>query len=66
MHKASSWSKKKTRGIHAPPIWEEEAIKKEYKLVLEGNKIIDYCLFYSTVDGAWIDQKAQKLLGPLK
>ena len=37
-----------------------------HKLLLEGAKIIDYCLFNPTVEGAWIDQKVQnKLLGPL-
>ena len=35
-------------------------------MLLEGAKIIDYCLFNHTEEGALIDQKAQKLLGPLK
>ena len=34
------------------------------KLLLEGAKIIDFCLSNLTVEGAWIDQKAQKLFGP--
>ena len=48
------------------PLREEKAINKAHKLLLEGAKIIDYCLFNPTVEGTWIDQKAQKLLGPLK
>ena len=35
------------------------------QIALKGAKIIDYCLFNPSVEGAWIDQKAQKLLGTL-
>ena len=35
-------------------------------MLLEGAKIIDFCLFNPTVEGAWIDKKVQKLLGNLK
>ena len=41
------------------PLREEKSIKKAPKLLLEGAKIIDYCLFNPTVEGA-------KILGPLK
>ena len=44
-----------------PPLREEKAINKAHKLLLEGTKINDYCLFDPTVEGAW-----KKLLGPLK
>ena len=33
-------------------------------MLLEGAKIIDYCLFNHTVEGALIDQKAQKFWPP--
>ena len=61
----SNGSKKETRGSHGP-LSEEKAIYKAHKLLLEGTKIIDYCLFNPTVENAWIDQKAQKFFGPLK
>ena len=34
------------------PLREEKAINKAHKLLLEGTKIIDYCLFNPTVEGA--------------
>ena len=33
------------------PLRKEKAIKKVHNLLLEGAKIIDYCLFYPTVEG---------------
>ena len=41
----SSWSKKEARGSHAPPPEEGKS-----KLLSEGTKIIDYCLFTPTVE----------------
>ena len=38
----------------------EKATNKAHKLLSEGAKIIDYCLFNPTVEGE------QKLLGPHK
>ena len=35
-------------------------------MFLEGAEIIIYFLFNPTLEGAWIDQKVQKLLGPSK
>ena len=35
-----------------PPLREEKAINKAQKLLLEGAKIIYYCLFNPTVEGA--------------
>ena len=49
-----------------PPLKEEKSINKAPKLLLQGAKIIDSCLFNPTVEGAWMDQKTQILLGPLK
>ena len=43
------------------PLREEKTINKVHKLLLEGAKIIDYCLFNPNVEGALIDQKVQKL-----
>ena len=34
--------------------------------IVVGAKIMDYCLFNPTVEGAWINQRMQKLLGPLR
>ena len=48
------------------PLREVKAINKVHKLLLAGAKIIDYYLFNPTVEGAWIDQKVQKLYGSLK
>ena len=49
--------------MHSPPLRKEKAIMKAHKLLLEGTKIPDCCLFNPTVEGALIDQKVQKLLG---
>ena len=48
------------------PLRKEKAINKAHKLLSEDTKIIDYCLLIPTVEGAWIDQKVQELLGLLK
>ena len=40
-----------------PPPW-----RRKKQLII----IDDYFLFNPTVEGVWIDQKAQKLLSPLK
>ena len=34
------------------PLREEKAINKAHKLLLEGAKIIDFCLFNPTVEGS--------------
>ena len=34
-----------------PPLREEKAIDRAHKFLLEGAKIIDYCLFNPTVEG---------------
>ena len=48
------------------PLREEQSINKAHKLLLVGIKIIDYCLFNPTLEGAWIGQRVQKLFGPIK
>ena len=48
------------------PSEEGKAINKAHKLLSENTNIIDHCLFNPTVENAWIDQKMQKMLGPLK
>ena len=58
----SSGSKKETRWSHGPPLREEKAINKVHKLLLECARIIDYCLFNPTVEGAEIVEPHKKQL----
>ena len=34
--------------------------------IVVGAKIMDYCLFNPTVEGAWIEKKTQKFMAPSK
>ena len=43
--------RRRPEGARAP-LRKEKVINQVHKLLLEGTKIIDYCLFYPTVDGA--------------
>ena len=43
--------RRRPKGVMAP-LRKEKANKKVHKLLLEGAKIMDYCLFNPTVEGA--------------